>query len=394
MMLLRAVAACTALSSFAAAATIRAGTDLEVRLDSKISSVTSKPGDPVEAVVIVPVLDGERVLVPAGTKISGEVVSVQNPAKPEERATVELSFRRLGNVPVKTRVIAVDNARETVDDSGHIMGILASETLSAQMDKGVRKVSERDAALGVLLGIAKGALIGQAEGAIEYAPGVEMTVRLTAPVKWEHTADAPQLAPIRDAEALHQLVNALPVRTYAQNPRAPSDITSLMFVATEQELTDAFKTAGWHTAHDLNSESLLETVRAIAEMRGYKEAPVSILTLDGRPPDLVFQKSTNTFAKRHHMRLWRTRHSWSDKLVWVAAATHDVAIDFSQDSSTFIHRIDPRIDRERAKIVSDLLYTGRVRSLALVERPEVPKRTKNATGDDMVTDGRMAVVVL
>jgi hypothetical protein len=129
-------------------------------------------------------------------------------------------------------------------------------------------------------------------------------------------------------------------------------------------------------------------------MRGYKEAPVSILTLEGRPPDLVFQKSTNTFAKRHHMRLWRTRQSWTDKPVWVAAATHDVGIDFSQESSTFIHRIDPRIDRERAKIVSDLLFTGRVRSLALVERPEVPRRTTNATGDDMITDGRMAVVVL
>jgi hypothetical protein len=332
-------------------------------------------------------------VVGAGTKLTGEVTAVKNPDKPEERATLEVAFRRLGGMPVSARVVAVDNARETVDDAGRIVGILASETLAARLEQGVQKVSERDAALGALLGIAKGALIGKAEGVIEYAPGVEMTVRLTAPLKWEGESKAPELRPVRDPEALHRLVNALPFRTFAQNPRAPSDLTSLMFAASEQELMDAFRAAGWHTAHELSHESVLETFRAIAEMRGYKEAPVSILTLEGRPPDLVFQKSNNTFAKRHHMRLWRTKQSWADKPVWVAAATHDVAIDFSEEAATFIHRIDPRIDRERAKIVSDLLFTGRVRSLALVERPEVPKRTSNATGDEMITDGRMAVVV-
>lgn len=394
MILARVLAAPLLLALVATAASIRAGTDLEIRLASKISSAASKAGDPVEAVVVVPLLDGNTVLVPAGTKLTGEVVAVKHSSDANERGSLEIAFRRLGDVPVKARVIEVDNARETVDDAGRIVGILASETLAARMEQGVRKVTQRDAALGALLGIAKDALVGKAEGAIEYAPGVEMIVRLTAPVKWEQTGKQPQLEPVRDPEALHSVVNALPFRTYAQSPRAPSDLTSLMFAAAKEELTDAFEAAGWHTAHELNHESVLETIRAVAEMRGYKEAPVSILTLEGRPPDLVFQKSNNTFAKRHHMRLWRTRQSWEGKPVWVAAATHDVAIDFSQDAATFIHRIDPRIDRERAKIVSDLLFTGRVQSLALVERPEVPKRTTNATGDEMITDGRMAVVVL
>lgn len=326
-------------------------------------------------------------------QLTGQVASVTNAAKPEERSSVEIAFRSLGGRPVNARVIAVDNARETVDDAGRIVGILASETLAARMEQGVRKVTKRDAALGALLGIAKNVLVGQAEGVIDYGPGVEMTVRLTQPVKWEGEGKSPALQPVRDPEALHQLVNALPFRTYAQSPRAPSDLTSLMFAAGEQELLNAFEAAGWHTAHELTQESALETFRAIAEMRGYKEAPVSILTLDGRAPDLVFQKSNNTFAKRHHMRVWQTKESWADKPVWVAAATHDIAIDFSEEAGTFIHRIDTRIDRERAKIVSDLLFTGRVRSLALVERPKVPRRTSNATGDEMITDGRMAVLV-
>jgi hypothetical protein len=198
---------------------------------------------------------------------------------------------------------------------------------------------------------------------------------------------------VKDEQGLFSLVNAQPFRTYAEEPRTPSDITNLMFVGTEQEIELAFSAAGWHTAHELTSESALETFRAIAELRGYKEAPVSILLLDGRRPDMVWQKGNNTFAKRHHLRVWRRPGEWQGKPLWVAAATHDIGIDFSQQSHTFIHKIDPRIDRERAKVVSDLLFTGRVASVALVERSEVPRHSRNATGDDLVTDGRMAVVV-
>ena len=45
-------------------------------------------------------------------------------------------------------------------------------------------------------------------------------------------------------------------------------------------------------------------------------------------------------------------------------------------------------------MVNDLLLTGRVRSLALVDRPEVPKKSHNATGDELFTDGKMAVLIL
>ena len=61
----------------------------------------------------------------------------------------------------------------------------------------------------------------------------------------------------------------------------------------------------------------------IAEDRGYNEAPVSILMLDGKPPDMVFEKLNNTFAQRHHLRVWRRPPSFSGKPVWAVAATHD-----------------------------------------------------------------------
>jgi len=79
--------------------------------------------------------------------------------------------------------------------------------------------------------------------------------------------------------------------------------------------------------------------------------------------------------------------------VWDVAAAHDIGINFSEEYRTFIHRVDPQIDSERAKVVTDLLFTGHVQSLALVDRPAAPRKTQNATGDNLETDGRLAVLV-
>src|SRR6185369_3002345 len=165
-----------------------------------------------------------------------------------------------------------------------------------------------------------------------------------------------------------------PFQTVAENPPKPSDITNLMLIGTAEQVKQVFATAGWTTPAELNATAKFETVRAIAENRGYNEAPVSVLLLEGKPPDLVFQKLNNTFAKRHHLRVWLRPSTFEGKPVWVVAATHDTGISFSEQNRTFIHKIDSQIDRERAKVVNDLLFTGHVQSVALVDRPEVPQK--------------------
>lgn len=147
-------------------------------------------------------------------------------------------------------------------------------------------------------------------------------------------------------------------------------------------------------AQSLNALAKFETVRALAEDRGYNEAPVSVLLLEGKAPDLVFEKLNNTFARRHHLRIWLRPVTFLGKPVWAIAATHDVGINFSEENRTFIHRIDSEIDRERTKVVNDLLFTGRVKSMELVDRQNVPQHSQNATDDNLETDGKIAVLVL
>jgi hypothetical protein len=143
----------------------------------------------------------------------------------------------------------------------------------------------------------------------------------------------------------------------------------------------------------LTVKSKLETARALIADRGYKEGPMSVLLLENRPPDMSWQKGNNTFARRHHLRIFRRPDLFNGKPVWVCSSTHDIGINFSDRDSTFIHRVDSSIDKERAKVVSDLLFTGLVKSLALVDRPDVPTELSNATGDALTTDGRMAVLL-
>lgn len=383
----------------AGGAVVPAGTELELRLMSGVSSTASKPGDAVDAKVVSAVVIGGEFAIPAGSPVRGRVVEAKASPSSGGRAELLLEFSELrlggGAVRIQGTVAAVDNARETVDEKGRILGIVAGQTISARLEAGIGKVGERNAALADVLGAAKGVLMGDADGEILYEPGTELTFRLARPITvTPPEGGAPQLDPIPDEPALLALAGRQPFLTMAQSPRAPSDIVNLMFVGTEEAIRSAFAKAGWTTAAELSPESALETLRAIAELRGYKEAPVSVLLLDGKTPDLVFQKQLNTFAMRHHLRIWRRPGAYRGMPIWAASATHDTGIAFSPENSTFYHTIDPRIDRERGKVANDLLLTGQVRALALVDRPHVPQRTRNATGDEVHTDGRKAVLIL
>lgn len=387
MQCVRLIGAC-ALVVCARAATLPVATELEVRLKTKVSSSASRANDAVEAVVIRPVVEGGAIVLPAGAVLRG-VVKEATPIKtPQDRAALVIEF----TTPAAAKVVAVDNAREAVSE-GRIVGILASETLAARISQGVSRVSQTHSGLGGFLGAVTSAVVKEPEPEIVYEPGVELVVALTKPYECGTPSGAFPGAVTPEA-AVYDLVNSQPFRTATEGQNVASDMTNVMFLGTQEQLEGAFAAAGWTSAARLSTVSGLEVFRAIAESRGYKEAPMSILLLEGKRPDLVFQKQNNTFEKRHHLRIWRRPGDFQGRPIWVCAATHDTGIEFSAEKRNFIHRIDPQIDRERAKVVSDLVFAGRVSALSLVARPAAPQNSQNATGDKLESDGAQAVVVL
>ena len=381
------------------------GTELHLRLLDPISSATSRPKDPVHAVLIAPIVSPDRTLVPAGAEINGEVREVlasSAAGNDTKQARLLLAFNHLHlsgtqPLPIAGKLTSIDNARETVDPDGRIVGIDPTQTLASQAERGINKLSERFGSLGSILEAAKGAIVKPTDPEINYPAGVEFTVALLKPLTLppEFLSVAAKAAPALgsfNAADLQRMVADQPVRANAAKPPRPSDLTNVLLIGTEENITAAFTNAGWSPAAALNEETKLETARAIIENRGYKEGPVSLLYLDGRPPGIVLEKTNDTFDARHHLRIWRRPGTFNGLPIWIMTATHDTAIQFSETDHTFIHKIDPNIDLERAKVVSDLLFTGAVHSIALVERTGLPQNPTNATGDELITDGRIAVL--
>jgi len=110
------------------------------------------------------------------------------------------------------------------------------------------------------------------------------------------------------------------------------------------------------------------------------------LKFDGNPPDATFQKSLDTFAKRHHIRLWRDEQSD----VWLGAATED--IKYEVRALRITHDTDRYIDNERAKVVNDLVFTGCIDRGALVPRGSL--NAVQGAAHSVLTDGDVAVLEL
>jgi hypothetical protein len=172
----------------------------------------------------------------------------------------------------------------------------------------------------------------------------------------------------------------------------PADLVNLVLVGSSGGVTRAFQAAGWATSDAKAAGSVLRTYFSIMLRRGYRQAPMATMVLDGSRSDIELEKSLNTFSRRHHLRIWRRPAETQGESVWMAAATEDIGIRFSTQAHNFSHVIDGNVDGERTKVVDDLLYTGCVSEAELMDRNNLPPDLENGTGTKLTTDGRVAVI--
>jgi LssY C-terminus len=380
------------------------GLTLSVRLDGPVYSDRSRTGDPVTATVTYPLCkNGEQVactqgelLVPPGTKVNGTVLFAQKAPDKYSRPRLVLDFSNIVHSngqrsPLYTHVLDVDNARETILNN-EILGIIQPHASG--------KVSLAMAALSAANPIAGYTIKGvqtvyglSIRREIFFPSGTDMQLQIVRPSILKQREPWPGWPRLTVDDELRQLVSTAPLRTSAKDG-TPSDPTNLMFLGTQKQVQAAFGEAGWFEADDLSVRSALKTVQATARQTGYSSGPVSTLLLSGQPPDMIFQKSLDTFAKRHHLRVWKLTGTYNGQDVWIGAATHDIATTNSKASTKWAHRIDPHIDRERDWVETDLLFIGTGKGYADVDRPAAPRKLSNATGDEIVTDGKISVVQL
>ncbi len=378
--------------------TVPPGTMLHLRLEGEVSSFGSRLEEPVQLLLIQPVLLNGQIVLPLGTGVRGTVSRVRRIGLGfgGETALIDLSLIEI-RLPgaqwqsASIRLTGVDNSRETVNTTGEIHGIRATASASKILSGTAVSVASLDP-MSLLFGLSASlSAFRIPESEIILPTGAEVTAQTTAPLGVDTAFPEPP-AISESPESLEAAARKLPYRTETAGKKEPSDITSIMFLGTELEIVRAIEAAGWNRSDALGERSNYGVMRSVVENQGYKEGPVSTLLLGGKPPVGAWSKTLDTFFARHHLRLFAEAEEVDGKPVFLTSATHDSGIGINKSTKTLIHLIDANIDEERSKVVDDLLLTGCVAGVQYIERPWITEELKNATGDTLRTDRLLAVV--
>ncbi|HSP68706.1 MAG TPA: LssY C-terminal domain-containing protein [Bryobacteraceae bacterium] len=390
---------------------------IEIRLMSPLTSYGMAPGAPFQGVVTAPANVEGRLVLPAGTLIHGTVRKAVGVGigLVHERATLDLDFNEYEladgrRFPLRARLTSIDNARESVTREGQIKGILAASNPQSfitglWMRPTISNVGRSLAGLtgaggrlwtefsmgpfgAAALFAARLAIFRLPEPEIQLPPGTEMTAELTSLAE-----DAPAFAgaaPAAIPDDLSEWLLNQPFLVKKPDGQTVSDIVNIALIGSREQLLMAFTAAGWSQPDRLTTRSFVRAYKAYTSQAGYAAAPVSKLLYLRDEPDFIFQKSLNTIAKRHHVRIWDAE--LNGQLIWLAAATQDTGIALSSRRTSFTHTIEPALDLERHKVLRDLGFAGCVQSTGYVER-ESAVRTAD-TRSRVESDGGAAIVRL
>ena len=375
---------------------LAAGTGMEIRLSTSSGSRVSHAGDPIQGVVVSPIFSGDKLVVPPGTLISGKIENVVRLGFGLKHLTAALEYHFDAlrwpdgeTLPISARVVEVETGKEHVTANGVIRGIHPTASLSSSVAFYALPIICMDPALAApVLGV-KFLIARSPDPEIYFPAGTELLLKLTTPARIELSGTpSSRLAPLSAEELInaHQIIAKLPQQRTNRGRNHPSDLVNLLFLGDHAAIDRAFHAAGWSGAQGRSLTSIYRMYRCIVQRNSYSTAPMAKLTLNGLHADAEYQKSLNTFSKRHHLRLWRQ----GQQDAWLSAATEDISYKFRGIRLT--HATDPLIDNERNKALNDLALTGCLDAGAMMTRNladnvEPPDRS-------ITTDGKVAVIRL
>jgi hypothetical protein len=174
------------------------------------------------------------------------------------------------------------------------------------------------------------------------------------------------------------------------------DAINVAFIGTEEELHRVFAAAGWFAADPVTLQTSVRIAADVVLRKPYAHAPVSTLYLWGRKQDAAFEQPVgNSPKQRHHVRFWRSHEvDEQAKPLWLGAATFDERVELSHTTGGITHKISPDIDKERNKLVSDIIRAGVLDGYYWVDQFHQLPEGRNGGGDPYFTDRRLAVGVI
>jgi hypothetical protein len=160
--------------------TLPTGTELDVRLSSRLSSDTATVEDRFEGTTLVDVRENGRVLVPAGSVVRGVVTDVKRAGRVERKGSLTLTFDQIRingrNYPIRGTMTEALEAGGYKEDAEKIGAGAAVGAVIGGLLGGVK-----GAITGILIG--GGGVVAATEGEnVDLAEGTVLRMRLDAPL--------------------------------------------------------------------------------------------------------------------------------------------------------------------------------------------------------------------
>jgi LssY-like putative type I secretion system component LssY len=379
---------------------IPSGQEFWVRLTDPVSTYSSKRGATVGAILIESPRCHEAPVFPTGIAVRGRITYLRKVGMGvlHESSAVTIDFDQIlaGPKPLaaETRVEEVANGREDVK-KGMIKGVGGRETPQALMTTRLLHLPFWSPESYWIFLLRRALFPYSPEPEIYLPAGTDLRLRLTAalelpsdlPIMTQTEAENSASVDTRISEKLL----TLPERS-ATRKGQPSDTVNLAFLGSEEEIERAFRAAGWTYGDAVSTLSVLREMRAVSSLNNYSHLPISKQWLSGQASDFTLQKSFDSYQKREHIRFWNQSALEPD--LWASGAIRETSAAWSFRRRKFIHHVDADLAAEREKVVRDLSLTGCVDNIYRLQRPDMPGRLKNAGGDTLWSDGRIAVVQL
>ncbi|HXG32781.1 MAG TPA: hypothetical protein VNJ11_05405 [Bryobacteraceae bacterium] len=151
-----------------------AGTVLEVRLDHQVDTARNRAGDPVTATLAKPLMVGDRVVIPQGTRFRGHVTAANPSGRLRGRGYVAVTLDSFELGGVTYHLVSSSVGRST---GGHKKRNLAM----------IGGGGGAGALIGAIAGGGSGAAIGAAAGAAAGTAGAALTGKKHASIPAETT---------------------------------------------------------------------------------------------------------------------------------------------------------------------------------------------------------------
>ena len=175
----------------------------------------------------------------------------------------------------------------------------------------------------------------------------------------------------------------------------PADPLNVTLVGSRAQVIAAMRAARWLPADRITLRSGWRDAGSVLFNRPYPTAPVSTHFVDNRPQDLAFELQVGKSPRRrHHVRLWCVDKTGRDETLWIGAASYDLWVGLSHFTGEVMHHIDPEVDQERERLLSDLQRAGAIARISHLAKFRPAGTGRNGGGDRYVTDGGLGIAVL